>query len=395
MPAHHYVEHVEHGCGNEVTFHVRWNDARMIVKLDYNPSPDATENALIKSYTSAGFSSDEDEVDANQKEILDAIVRVGASLFDELAPPLVAPPSDLHSKLYPPSYSFELVTVRDTLQLILQGSHHFEMPRDQKMSNERAVPPPGLQSPEPEIRTSSFQLEVEKIPQVQRYLTTDIIVVEDLLGDGYISHVLVHGRDMCAKVGGDFDGGALQRELDCLQKITANAAQQMVRVNVPKLLGIIETPHDRRAIGILEEFIPHPKSVQLSTLAMAENIRIISPKRKEAWATQIRQTVKWLHDIGIIWGDGKADNVLIHPDTDEAWLIDFGGGTTDGWVDEDLADTSDGDDQAVERIYEFLELREATQQSRLITYCTRPVIDVQEYIDAFGEDWLKYAGKNI
>lgn len=64
----------------------------------------------------------------------------------------------------------------------------------------------------------------------------------------------------------------------------------------------------------------------------------------------------WLHDKGIIWGDGKADNVLIHPDSDEPWLIDFGGGTTRGWVDEHLAGTVDGDNQAVSRIFEFLKV---------------------------------------
>ncbi|KAM4066657.1 hypothetical protein HRG_012127 [Hirsutella rhossiliensis] len=27
-----------------------------------------------------------------------------------------------------------------------------------------------------------------------------------------------------------------------------------------------------------------------------------------------------------------ADNVLVHPHTDEAWLIDFGGWNTEGWL---------------------------------------------------------------
>ena len=56
---------------------------------------------------------------------------------------------------------------------------------------------------------------------------------------------------------------------------------------------------------------------------------------------QVRQAVDWLHSIGIIWGDGKADNIIIHPDADEAWLIDFSGGNTEDWVDKKPAGTVD------------------------------------------------------
>jgi hypothetical protein len=60
-----------------------------------------------------------------------------------------------------------------------------------------------------------------------------------------------------------------------------------------------------------------------------------------------------LHRIEVVWGDGKADNVLIDANKD-AWLIDFGGGWTQDWVDESLAGTFEGDTQAVEKIEEFL-----------------------------------------
>ena len=62
-----------------------------------------------------------------------------------------------------------------------------------------------------------------------------------------------------------------------------------------------------------------------------------------------------LHEMGLIWGDGKPHNVVIDGDGD-AWLIDFGGGWTKGWVDENLRGTKEGDEQAVNRIVKFLEL---------------------------------------
>lgn len=69
-------------------------------------------------------------------------------------------------------------------------------------------------------------------------------MLENLLGSDDVTHVLVNGCHMGAKVGRDFDGGAMQREMDCLAKINVSAAQQSPPVNEPKLLGLIETPND-------------------------------------------------------------------------------------------------------------------------------------------------------
>ena len=53
---------------------------------------------------------------------------------------------------------------------------------------------------------------------------------------------------------------------------------------------------------------------------------------------------------------GAMERPTIYIDTeDDAWLIGFGGGWTEGWVDEALADTVEGDEQAVERIMQFME----------------------------------------
>lgn len=39
----------------------------------------------------------------------------------------------------------------------------------------------------------------------------------------------------------------------------------------------------------------------------------------------------------------------------DAWLIDFGGGWSEGWVDENLQNTVEGDQQGLKRILEFLD----------------------------------------
>lgn len=58
--------------------------------------------------------------------------------------------------------------------------------------------------------------------------------------------------------------------------------------------------------------------------------------------------------MGVVWGDGKADNVLVHRDSDDAWIIDFGGGWTEGWVDREVSGTAEGDNVAMQKIFEFL-----------------------------------------
>lgn len=71
------------------------------------------------------------------------------------------------------------------------------------------------------------------------------------------------------------------------------------------------------------------------------------------WARQIKVTLKWLHECGIIWGDVKAQNVLIDKE-DNAWIIDFGGSYTTGWVDKEKAGTLEGDMQGLEQIMKIL-----------------------------------------
>ncbi|KIH88701.1 hypothetical protein SPBR_07368 [Sporothrix brasiliensis 5110] len=78
-----------------------------------------------------------------------------------------------------------------------------------------------------------------------------------------------------------------------------------------------------------------------------------TPAMRRQWADQVRETVTSLHKAGVVWGDAKPDNVMVDG-SDNAWLIDLGGGFTEGWVDKEKAGTKEGDLQGVAKIEEYL-----------------------------------------
>ena len=88
----------------------------------------------------------------------------------------------------------------------------------------------------------------------------------------------------------------------------------------------------------------------LGELDMTES----SVEEQGSWKTQIEGTVRLLHENGFVWGDVKPENVLIDKAPD-AWIIDFGGGWTDCWVDEHLKETVEGDMQGLRRDMQLLD----------------------------------------
>ena len=49
----------------------------------------------------------------------------------------------------------------------------------------------------------------------------------------------------------------------------------------------------------------------------------IDRSRRQKWASQTEDTVRKLHEQGLAWGDGKADNLLLDQN-DDLWVADLG-----------------------------------------------------------------------
>jgi serine/threonine protein kinase len=129
------------------------------------------------------------------------------------------------------------------------------------------------------------------------------------------------------------------------RKITTAQMPPPPHIRICSIYGLVRD--ENGLLGMLFPWID--KRVVLSR-GLAERSPACLRRR---WASQINGSIKKLHQEGIIWGDAKAENILIDKN-DDAWVIDFGGSYTPGWVDEDKAGSLEGDMQGLGKIMDLL-----------------------------------------
>ncbi|POR31068.1 Uncharacterized protein TPAR_08723 [Tolypocladium paradoxum] len=145
--------------------------------------------------------------------------------------------------------------------------------------------------------------------------------------------------------GSGITGGPLNRELDVYKNIHTSDLGEDVLVG--RLVGIAHEHKHDSTVGLLLRYIDHHGTLYD---AVEDNP---GPELKKKWVAQIDKAVHELHRIGSVWGDAKPENILIDKE-DNAWITDFEGGYTHGWVDPDKAGTVEGDLQGLQRIIRFI-----------------------------------------
>ncbi|KAG8169987.1 hypothetical protein KVR01_000732 [Diaporthe batatas] len=294
---------------------------------------------LIELLARSMDAEDEDEADALQDEALEVIYPVAKSLDqDSGASEESVQPRELvlHNLLFPKTSFYRLEEVAGKLTTVpippneAYGPTHNE-DQDQNMT--------GLED-NVYINTS-----------LPSYLPEQIKVVEELVcGGGTVCLAQVNGCQMLCKARKDgLQNYNLKREIDCLQKISQ---ENLGKILIPRLLGYVKHPRSGAILGFLREWIPSKDNLKDLKEAGFPDF----PKEiRQKVGSQIKETVEILHGIKVVWGDAKPSNVVVDLNND-AWLIDFGGGWSEGWVDENLQNTVEGDQQAVARILEFLDV---------------------------------------
>jgi tRNA A-37 threonylcarbamoyl transferase component Bud32 len=120
------------------------------------------------------------------------------------------------------------------------------------------------------------------------------------------------------------------------------------RIRVPMLRALVMSKKEGCIQGLLLDVIS-----DRGTVLERRDDPVALRKR---WYNDVAQMLNLLHSAGIVWGDTKPENMLVDED-DNVWLIDFGGGMTDGWVDDENMETKEGDLQGLARFKEFLDLK--------------------------------------
>lgn len=144
-------------------------------------------------------------------------------------------------------------------------------------------------------------------------------------------------------------GVQIKQELKTYKLI--HAAGLDSQLNLCHLHGVVMDEYDF-ILGLLLTYIDN-RGCPLST-KIAPGYPDDPPLEvRQQWMDQIEAAVSGLHNAGINWGDVKAENVLIDQDSN-AWVTDFGGGYTRGWVDKEVAETIEGDRMGMARLREFI-----------------------------------------
>ncbi|KAJ5806727.1 hypothetical protein N7474_010319 [Penicillium riverlandense] len=119
-------------------------------------------------------------------------------------------------------------------------------------------------------------------------------------------------------------------------------------MNMSRLYGVVQDNLNGTLIGLLLSWIDCDNTTLECALTPDTPLDL-----RGKWEMQVTTALSHLHKAGIIWGDAKAANVLIDTNYD-AWIIDFGGRYTQGWVDEHRMETIDGDQEDLSKIKELL-----------------------------------------
>lgn len=302
--------------------------------------------------------SDEEVHRGASCEVWPRLVKPFEQFMTQLVPPRTESTGDLHSYLYPASFILEARVdeagnIQPQIREVL-SRQEFWPPGE---SVEAALIKPHLApllATDPAIYSSR---------QIQVLAHTPALLPSRVLVDGGATYFFK------AWSGGRQTG---YHELQAYTKIRADdvASPPLLAdddVRISRLHGlVIDDPGD-----VLQHFAddpnaeenhsPHPRLVGLlltdidsdGTLAELAPWSDRTDEDRRRWARQIGHAVGRLHAAGVVWGDAKHENVLVDMAGD-AWLVDFGGSYTRGWVDEERRETVEGDLQGLGRIEEWL-----------------------------------------
>jgi len=283
--------------------------------------------AVIRSGEDATVTQD---TDIYEDAILDWVAQPFEPLFAELAPnPTSGAKLTLANYLWP-----------DSFYLVLDVVCEERRPRH-------------VEGKRPPYRPASLWLGDEIVDDVETwtalYDAAGIVLSADDPESAFFerpSKVLIDNETTACFLKECNSAAQTKNELEVYKKMAISNLDPELRVC--RLHGVV-SDENGAFFGLLLTYIDH-KAGPLSNRVDPTEPDVALRTR---WANPVEVAVSALHAAGIVWGDVKAENVLIDGD-DNAWIIDFGGGYTRGWVDEKIAGTVQGDVTGLAKLKEFI-----------------------------------------
>lgn len=336
---------------SDITLYIRHGGAAFCIC--YKSDNLATSPSVLEQHKESYRILYKDDPGEGQCKTAERLRRPFEALMTQMAPdPPMESTGYLHSYLYPPSFILEAkATVNSCIQPCLKATlsrQNFVRPGEYVNQ-----PLQSHLSPLLELGVKTYSSR-----QVQALAYTACHVPSKVLVDGTVYFFKpwrsgwVHGyyelqsyRKILADSGGcpplladahicRLHGLIIDNDEDVLQHYPLDSDEE--DESGTRLVGLLVTYIENR--GTLNDLAPW------SDCANKDRLR---------WSEQIHHSVRCLQDARVTWGDAKPKNVLIDR-KGNAWLIDFGGSFTQGWVDEDKQETMEGDQQGVRRIDDWL-----------------------------------------
>ncbi|KAL8838123.1 MAG: hypothetical protein Q9170_002264 [Blastenia crenularia] len=265
-----------------------------------------------------------------QEELEEWILQPVRPMFSKLVPEQPPTPQKVTVAecFYPPTFFFTLKSICGILTAV-RTEDDIE---DAKYWIPRMEIAPDLFKPGLRI-VRPHDLEVVWDPELQDGPSATRVSLGS--NDQYFLKHTVHGANE-----------PIRREIETLHRLQDLGVSETNRV--PKLHGFVQYEEEDRISGLLLTYID-----ARGTLDSVVRFKDPSEELKKKWMDQIEAMLEAIHQASIVWGDAKTDNVLIDQE-DNAWIIDFGGSYTPGWVDKDKLETVEGDLQGLLAIKRFL-----------------------------------------
>ena len=144
----------------------------------------------------------------------------------------------------------------------------------------------------------------------------------------------------------------IKREINVSERIRCAGLRDKLWVS--NVHGIVVSNHGKAVLGLLYDSCPaRERTLYSSECRLACEYHAI-------WEEQVLDTVRHLHELGIVWESVHPGSIVIDEDWN-AWVVDFRGGHVEyhdddggfhgGFVERELLGTKEGDLSAVKRIF--------------------------------------------